>query len=131
MTQELLQEKPQESSSQHHVRKQSKIRIAYVVGALREAGTERQVLELIRHLDREQFELFLIMTEDVGAEKASGIVSSLFSMGIPDAGNSRWLRRGTSFIRAIFRTSRHLQNWRCDIVHAFLQIGRASCRERV
>jgi glycosyltransferase involved in cell wall biosynthesis len=120
MTQELLQEKPQESSSQHHVRKQSKIRIAYVVGALREAGTERQVLELIRHLDREQFELFLIMTEDVGAEKASGIVSSLFSMGIPDAGNSRWLRRGTSFIRAIFRTSRHLQNWRCDIVHAFL-----------
>jgi hypothetical protein len=51
----------------------STLKITYVLGSLRDGGTERQVLELLRHLDRSSFEPSLILMEDANVERARGL----------------------------------------------------------
>src|SRR4051794_7243438 len=120
MSHQLMQHGPLDPISNRAQGPKSKIRIAYAVGWLRNAGTEGQLLELLRHLDRSQFDPFLILMENAGAQKAEALVNESFVMGVSLGGSSRWLLRSFSFAEAIFRTSRCLRRWRCDVVHAFL-----------
>jgi glycosyltransferase involved in cell wall biosynthesis len=97
-----------------------KIRVTYIIGSLRDGGTERQVLELIRHLDRSRFDPSLVSMEPVNVERARDIVGHCFVLGLPQAGNSRWVSRSASLLKAVHTTKKHLQHIRSDIVHAFL-----------
>jgi L-malate glycosyltransferase len=96
------------------------LKITYVLGSLRDGGTERQVLELVRHLDRDIFQPSLMLMEDANVERSEGLVEDCFVLGIPQGGNSRWFPRSTSLTKAVLRARRHMQRLGSDIVHAFL-----------
>lgn len=98
----------------------STLKITYVLGSLRDGGTERQVLELLRHLDRSRFEPSLILMEDVNLQQAQGLIEQCFVLGIPQGGNSRWFFRSASMAKAVMRAQAHMKHLRSDIVHAFL-----------
>jgi len=98
----------------------SALKITYVLGSLRDGGTERQVLELLRHLDRSRFEPSLILMEDANVEQAQGLMERCFVLGVPQGGNSRWFFRGASMAKAVMRAQAHLTHLGSDIVHAFL-----------
>jgi glycosyltransferase involved in cell wall biosynthesis len=98
----------------------STLKITYVLGSLRDGGTERQVLELLRHLDRSRFEPSLILMEHANVERARGLVEHCFVLGVPQGGNSRWFLRSASLVKAVMRAQAHMKHLHSDIVHAFL-----------
>jgi len=98
----------------------STLRVTYVLGSLRDGGTERQVLELLRHLDRGRFEPSLILMEDANAEQARGLIEHCFVLGVPQAGSSMWFFRSASLAEAVVRAQAYMKHLRSDIVHAFL-----------
>jgi glycosyltransferase involved in cell wall biosynthesis len=98
----------------------SRLKITYVLGSLRDGGTERQVLELLRHLDRGRFEPSLILMEDANVQQSRGLVEYCFVLGLLQGGNSRWLFRSASLAKAVMRAQTHMKRLRSDIVHAFL-----------
>jgi glycosyltransferase involved in cell wall biosynthesis len=98
----------------------STLKVTYVLGSLRNGGTERQVLELVRHLDRDRFEPSLILMEDANVERSQGLTEHCFVLGIPPGGNSRWFFRSASLAKAVMRAQKHMKRLRSDIVHAFL-----------
>ena len=97
-----------------------RVKITYVVGSLRDGGTERQVMELIRHLDRNRFEPSLVTMEDVNLDRANGLVEARYTMGIAEGGNSNWFGRSLSIAGAVRRASGFLRGLQTEIVHAFL-----------
>lgn len=99
---------------------EGKTKVTYIAGSLDDGGAERLVVELIRHLDRRRFEPSLILMEDGHLERAKRWVAESFVVGIPMAGNSRWLGRSFSLLQAIRKITGQLAVWNCDIVHAFL-----------
>jgi glycosyltransferase involved in cell wall biosynthesis len=98
----------------------SRLKITYVLGSLRDGGTERQVLELLRHLDRDRFEPSLILMEDANVEQAQGLIEHCFVLRVPQGGNSRWFFRSGSMAKAVMRARGHMKHLGSDIVHAFL-----------
>jgi len=98
----------------------STLRITYVLGSLLDAGTERQVLELLRHLDRSRFQPSLILMEDANVEQSHGLIEHCFVIGVPQRGSSRWFFRSASMAKAVMRAQEHMKHLRSDIVHAFL-----------
>jgi len=100
--------------------RKSTLKITYVLGSLRDGGTERQVLELLRHLDRSSFEPSLILMEDANVEKARGLIEHCFVLGVPQGENSRWFFRSASMAKAVMRAQAHMKHLHSDIVHAFL-----------
>ena len=95
-------------------------KVTYIAGSLDNGGAERQVMELIRNLDRRIFEPSLILMEDGHLERAKGLVSESFVVGIPKGGNAKWQRRTFSLINTVLRIRGRLAAWNSDIVHAFL-----------
>jgi len=98
----------------------AKVRVTYVLGSLLDGGTERQVLELIRHLDRTRFKPSLVLMEAANVERSRGLVDECLVMGIPQAGNSSWLLRSLPLVKSALLTKKYLQHLGSDIVHAFL-----------
>ena len=96
------------------------LKVMYVLGSLRDGGTERQVFEVIRHLDRDRFEPSLMLMEDANVERSRGLTDQCFVLGIPQGGNSRWFFRSTSLIKAVMRAQGYMKHLQIDIVHAFL-----------
>ncbi len=96
------------------------LKITYVLGSLRDGGTERQVLELLRHLDRKLFEPSLILMEGANVERSHDLVEHCFVLGLLQSGNARWLSRGASMARAVLQAGSHMKQLRSEIVHAFL-----------
>jgi glycosyltransferase involved in cell wall biosynthesis len=97
-----------------------KIKIAYVLGSLRDGGAERHALQIIQHLDRDKFEPSLVLMEGVNLERSDSWMAERFVMGIPQGGNTRWIGRSYSFARAVLETASRLKTWDSDIVHAVL-----------
>ncbi len=95
------------------------INLTYVVGSLQDSGTERQVMELLKHLDRTIFEPSVILMEDTGSDRARELVDKSFVMGVPEKGNIRWLKRSLSLCGAIRRTQQQLESWKTDVIHTF------------
>jgi glycosyltransferase involved in cell wall biosynthesis len=96
------------------------LKVTYILGSLRDGGTERQVMELVRHLDRDRFEPSLLLMEDANVERARGLTEQFFVLGIPQGGNSRWFFRSASLAKAVVLARGYLKDLRSDIVHAFL-----------
>lgn len=99
---------------------QRRVSITYLVGSLRDAGAERQALELMNHLDREKFKVSLIVMEDAGSSRAPAYPDEFEILNISQAGASRWFRRTPSLLRAVAQMVARLRTWRTDILHAFL-----------
>ena len=97
-----------------------KIRVAYIINSLRDGGAERQLLELLRHHDRNQFDLSLILMDGHSAKRVSKLVDDVFVMNVPVDGNANWFPRTLCYVNAIRRTSSYLRQWRPDILHALL-----------
>jgi len=96
------------------------VKVTYIAGSLRDGGAERQLLELIRHLDRSRFAPSVILMEDAGVERARECVEQCFVIGIPQGGNSSWLKRGLKLANGIHRTRMQLRKWKSEVVHAIL-----------
>jgi len=96
------------------------IRIAYAIPSLEDGGAERQLLELLRRLDRSRFEPSLVLLDGRRALRASGLVTNFLDLGIPAGGNARWFGRELSFVRAVLRMRGCFRLWRTEVVHAFL-----------
>jgi|GEM_PF-385701 glycosyltransferase involved in cell wall biosynthesis len=98
----------------------AKLRVTYILGSLRDGGTERQVLQLMQHLDKMRFDPSLILMEDANLDRVRGVVENCFVLGIPQTGSSRWLQRSMSLSKAVYLTAKYLRNLHSDLVHAFL-----------
>lgn len=98
-----------------------KAKIAYVIGSLATGGAERQLLELLKHLDRSRFDASLVLFDAKTASRAEGLVSQVFSLGIPATNNARpTVQRAMLISTALLRMVRHFRRLRPDIVHAIL-----------
>ena len=132
MTPELLQTAPAMYVQEDVASLQRKVNLTCVVGSLRDGGAERQVLELIRHLDRTRFEPSLVAMEEPYLKRAKELVERCSAMGIPEADNSRRFGRSLSLATAVGRTSRFFRDIQSDIVHGFLPgpciLGTAAAR---
>ncbi len=98
-----------------------KTKIAYVIGSLATGGAERQLLELLKHLDRSRFDASLVLFDAKTASRAEGLVSQVFSLGIPATDNARpSIQRAMLISSAFLRIARHFNQLRPEIVHAIL-----------
>lgn len=103
----------------------ARTKLTYIIGSLASGGAERQLLQLLSHIDRSRYQLLLVLFENSTVQNAKDLVDEIFSLGI----DSRFSRRKSRFrgIRAsasVFRLARYFQQTRPDIVHAILP---ASC----
>ena len=110
------------------------IRIACMIPALTRGGTERQLLELLRGLDRSTFDPTLILFGETDKETSydpTGAVDRVLSLDIAPGGNFR-ARNSPGLALGTMRLTRILRNIRPHIVHAFLPapavLGSMACR---
>ena len=118
MLQQLTQVRPPSTAMQEVG--SPRVNLTYIVGSLRDAGSERRTLELLKHLDRDRFAPSLVLMEGWGVERAQEWTERCFVMGVSDAGNSRWWTRGPALALAVNRTRTQLIRWRSQVVHAML-----------
>ncbi len=104
------------------VKHQRRCRIAYIIGSLGTGGAERQLLELLTHLDRSWIEPHLVLFTPETAERAQGLVSDVFSLDIPPR-PAHWRSKLMTGAKAAFRLYRHFSKIRPDIVHAILPVS--------
>lgn len=98
----------------------TKATIAYVIGSLETGGAERQLIELLTHLDRDRFAPSLLLFDDKMAARATGLVEEIVNLGMPANANSHWFRKSIKFARAINKLTAYLQETKPDIVQAIL-----------
>ncbi len=97
-----------------------KIRIVYVIGTLETGGAERQLLELLRHIDRSRFSVALALFRLSGDELARGLVDEIVDLGIPVTKNGQWRPKGYFVVRGMRRLMHFVRHYRADVVHAIL-----------
>ncbi len=91
-----------------------KVRILYCIDTLEvEAGTERQLAEIIQHIDKERFETHLCCFED--GPRMRGLAGDCMSLVLPIV--RAYTPNG---LRRIWRLRRYIAEHRIDIVHTFM-----------
>lgn len=100
----------------------SRLRVLFVIGSMHAGGAERQVVETLRHLDRERFEPFLYLAHRDGAllpdVPADVPIESFWGSTRP---HSLWVKlltvcRGGMFAR-MWHLSQFLKRLRPDVVY--------------
>lgn len=96
------------------------IRVAFVIGSLNLGGTETQLVELMRHIDRKLFEPVLFCLNEGGAlepdVKAMGVPYHIIGYG----GIGGGFRKNVQALGTLFKFYILLWRYRPVIVHAFL-----------
>jgi hypothetical protein len=59
-----------------------KIKVCYTIYSFSWGGAEGQLIELLRHLDRDRFDPSLILWEDGNLQRVQGLVSNARVLGI-------------------------------------------------
>lgn len=98
--------------------------LTYVIGSLASGGAERQLLELLKQINRSRYRLSLALFETSTIDKAAGLVEEVFSLQIDSQSSSKSIFRGIKTGAAMLRLARYLRRTKPDIVHAILP---ASC----
>jgi glycosyltransferase involved in cell wall biosynthesis len=98
--------------------------LTYIIGSLSSGGSERQLIELLRRIDRTRFRVSLALFETSTADRATGLVDELFSLQIPPRSSSKTIIRAAKVAAAMLRLARYLRRTKPNIVHAILP---ASC----
>lgn len=99
----------------------SRIRVLFVIGSMGGGGAERQVLEILKRLDRSRFELFLYLANRTGEllnEVPQDVPIFAFWDGLPETPLRkilRWLKL-TRVLRQI-RLARVLHEQRIDVIY--------------
>lgn len=96
-------------------------KVAYVIGSLQTGGAERQLLELIRGIDKSRFEVAVVLFDSSASRKNCEYES--FDLRI-ESSVSRWRLKGAKAAAAVVRLHSYLRAVKPDVVHAFLP---ASC----
>jgi glycosyltransferase involved in cell wall biosynthesis len=99
-------------------------RVAYVIGSLDFGGAEQQLLELLRHIDRERFWVSLVLFHSDTASRAAGLADEIFSLGIASRPGPKAVVRGSKAAGAMLRLAGYFRRIKPDIVQAILP---ASC----
>jgi L-malate glycosyltransferase len=94
--------------------------LTYVIASLASGGAERQLLELLKHIDRSRYRLSLALFETSTLDKAAGLVDEVFSLEFDSQRKSKSIFRGIKAGAAMLRLARYLQHTKPDIVHAIL-----------
>lgn len=115
-----IAEQPGQGNLERSLRSERQIAVTYLLGSLRDAGTERQALELVRNLDRRSFSVSVILMEDVGSGRLYGLTDQYRIIHVSQAGSSKWISKTPALLRAVVQIGGCLNQWRTDIVHAFL-----------
>ncbi len=100
----------------------NRIRIVFLIPSLTRGGSERQVLTLMRDLDRSRFDPTLVLFEkqqESDSYEALGAVERIRSLDIPAGGNFR-PQRAPMLLAAATRLARVLHELRADVLHTFL-----------
>jgi L-malate glycosyltransferase len=95
-------------------------RITYVIGSLATGGAERQLMELLSRLDREQWQPSLVLFDDLDFARAQQLVSHVFSLGLSRNGASRGYLRGWTAAKTVVKLTRIFRALRPRVVHAVL-----------
>lgn len=98
----------------------TRAKITYVIGTLEVGGAERQLIELLKHLDRYRYSRSLVLFDGEAASRAEGLVDDTLNLNISAAANSHWLRKSAKVARAVSRLAVYLQQTKPDIVQAIL-----------
>lgn len=100
----------------------NRIRIVFLIPSLTRGGAERQVLALMRDLDRSRFDPTLVLFEkqqESDSYEVLSAVESIRSLDIPAGGNFR-PQRAPMLLVAATRLARILHELRADVLHTFL-----------
>jgi glycosyltransferase involved in cell wall biosynthesis len=100
----------------------NRIRIVFVIPSLTRGGAERQLLDLVRGLDRTSFEPTLVLFDSDPQPDSYPIdstVERILSLNIPAGGNFR-LHRAPAMLVAATRLARLLRELRPDVLHTIL-----------
>src|SRR5690242_15520815 len=95
-------------------------KIAYVIGSLECGGAERQLLELLRHIDRRRFTPSLVLFDGATAERANGLVEDIFDLKISAHSNSKWRLKSLKFSTTVYKLAGYFKRTKPDIVQAIL-----------
>jgi glycosyltransferase involved in cell wall biosynthesis len=116
------------------VKTEERIRVVCIIPTLTRGGTERQLIELLRGLDRNRFDPTLIIFGADGnglSYSLNGAVDRVLSLNIAPGGNFR-ARNAPGLVMGMIRLTRMLQEIRPHVVHAFLPapavIGSIACK---
>jgi len=99
-------------------------RLTYVIGSLSWVGSESQLIELLKHIDRSRFRTSLVLFEASNLDRESGLADETFSLQLPSVSRSKPIVRGIYALAAMLRLAKYLRRTKPDIVHAILP---ASC----
>jgi glycosyltransferase involved in cell wall biosynthesis len=112
----------------------ARIRVACMIPAMSRGGTERQLLELLRGLDRAKFDPTLILLGNSGNSTSydpRDAVDRVLTLDISPGGNFR-ARNAPGLALGMMRLTNILREIRPHVVHAFLPapavIGSIACR---
>jgi len=96
-----------------------RIKVTYLLGSLRDAGTERQALELMNHLDRQQFTVSVVLFAGEKLERIPGDAQSVCVLNIAGE-SSQWSKNIGSKMNALRKLYSYFSLYHPDVVHAFL-----------
>src|SRR5437016_14574072 len=97
-----------------------KVRITYIIPSLSRGGAEGQLHELMRRLDRHNFEPDLVLFEDDGGYDTQRVVERVFPLNTPAGGNSNWHLRAFGQVAALVKLTKHLRRRRSGVAHPYL-----------
>lgn len=95
-------------------------KIAYIIGSLECGGAERQLLELLRHIDRRRFTPSLVLFDCATAERAHGLVEDIFDLKISAQSNSKFRMKSLRFSTTVLKLAGYFRRTKPDIVQAIL-----------
>jgi len=98
--------------------------LTYIIGSLSSGGSERQLIELLKRIDRTRFRVSLALFETSAGDQAAGLVGELISLQIPSRSSSKTIIRAATAGAAMLRLAKYLRRIKPDLVHAILP---ASC----
>jgi glycosyltransferase involved in cell wall biosynthesis len=116
----------------------AKVKICYIIGSLDRGGAEGQLLELINGMDRDQFEICVVVERDDGISRLEGLVQDLRVLHGDSRGSNSTISRVYEGTASFSQFCRYLTAAQPAIVHALLPvpsilaagarlIGKASC----
>jgi glycosyltransferase involved in cell wall biosynthesis len=100
----------------------AKVKICYLIGSFERGGAEGQLLELINRIDRDQFEICVVVERDNGIGRLEGRVPALKVLQGDSRGSNSTVRRVYEATASFSRLCRYLTAAQPEIVHALLPV---------
>jgi glycosyltransferase involved in cell wall biosynthesis len=100
----------------------AKVKICYVIGSLDRGGTEGQLLELINGIDRDRFEICVVVEHDTGIGRLEGLIPGWRVLHGDSQGSNSTVRRAYEGAASFWQFCSHLTAAKPEIVHALLPV---------